>query len=265
MNRDLLNKDKIYENIFPKDLEVLVYESCDSTNSLCRKLIDEKSACLPFLVVSDFQTQGRGRCGKSFYSPKSSGIYMSIATRYDNNTDNYTICAANAVCKAINVVCDIKAQIKWVNDIFVDGKKVCGILCETVLSNEHEKYVICGIGINYYTDYFPEEIKIIAGSLYKSQPEISRAALISEIVNGYFNNLCKPNDEIIEYYKNNSMVIGKQIEFNKNGVAYRGKATDIMTNGNLVVRTKQGDVVLSSGEISLGSRNFVKKLPHSFK
>ena len=157
-----------FNRISKKDLKTIDYstkdslhiKSTDSTNNVARRLceaaVDDFS-----VIIADKQTAGRGRSGKSFYSA-TGGIYMSVIVSEREDVP-YTVCAASAVCKAIRSL-GIDAKIKWVNDIFVNGKKVCGILCEKVATS-HGSKIIIGIGINHSVKSFPAEIQDIAASL----------------------------------------------------------------------------------------------------
>ena len=134
--------------------DIKTYKTLESTNSLL-KLDAEAEAPTGTIVISEEQTKGRGRMGRSFYSPGNTGIYMSILLRpkisaYESLS--ITTCAAVAVAEAIEMNSNKKAEIKWVNDIFVNNKKVCGILTEASLDLENGglRYAILGIGINVF-------------------------------------------------------------------------------------------------------------------
>lgn len=147
-------------------------EEIDSTNNRARALAE--AGCDEWTVVlAESQTAGRGRLGRQFYSPKGGGIYMSVVVRPDcevQYANMLTLAAAAAVVEAIEAVCDIKAQIKWVNDIFVNMRKVCGILTEASVGLEEQRlrYAVVGIGINVAPPPggFPEALADIATSIY---------------------------------------------------------------------------------------------------
>ena len=146
------------------DIEVLYLESVDSTNKeAMRRALDEPTKTA--LIVSNNQTQGKGRLGRSFYSPPDTGIYMSFLFRPKFDVSKsviVTAAAATAVCRSIEKVTGIKCSIKWVNDIYSRGQKVSGILTEAVSGFETGaiEYLIVGIGINCTTVNFPKEANV---------------------------------------------------------------------------------------------------------
>ena len=241
--------------------DVFVFESINSTNAYCKELA-ANGAKHGTVVIADHQTQGRGRLGRDFFSPAGSGLYMSILFRTENlsesNPTTLTIAAGVAVCRAIESLTDKNPQIKWVNDIFLDGKKICGILAEggTSSSGSQLDYVIVGIGLNISTNSFPGKLREIAGSLFPQN--ITRSQFASEILNNMFA-LCKEDNSgsILSEYKHRSLVLGKKISFTKNSETYCGTAIDINNEGNLIVKLGSGNLVtLNSGEISIGSSSF---------
>lgn len=252
---DLLSEESI--NALLSDMEtkpyILVYETVDSTNTLAKKLAVD-GAPSGTVIVAEEQTAGRGRRGNSFFSPKKTGLYMSVIIRPKSDVSDlplYTVCAANAVCSAVEAVSDCKPQIKWVNDIFLGGKKICGILTEATGNFETHMpdSVIIGIGVNLSTEIFPEEISSIAGSLNAGT---GRAKICAEIIRRLMSVLSVCNEENIAFYRAHSLVIGRQIGFTRNGEQYEALAEDIDESGHLVVRLENGDRInLDSGEISV--------------
>jgi len=177
---------KLTTSFIGRELELL--PSIVSTN-LYLKEIDATGISNGFTVIANEQTGGRGRRGRVFHSPGSQGIYLSILLKPDNNQKDIrllTICAAVAVSKAIEKTCDIRADIKWVNDIFCNGKKICGILTEASVTGEVHKIntVIVGIGIN--TGNVPVEVKDIATSIFDATGVTGiRNQLIAEVLNNF--------------------------------------------------------------------------------
>ncbi len=169
-----------------------VYTVTDSTNIRAR---EAALAGKPegFAAVAGSQTAGRGRRGRSFYSPAGTGLYLSLLLRPaalpSRQTLKITTLAAVAACEAVETLSDRKAMIKWVNDIFIDGKKVSGILTEASFSLESDaaEYVILGIGFNILTpgDGFPEEIKDIAGAIFERPQKDIRNRLAAEFINRF--------------------------------------------------------------------------------
>ena len=241
-----------------ENFDIYVLDTVDSTNSYVKKLA-QSGAKNNTIVIANHQTAGRGRLGRTFYSPAHTGLYMSILLCPDDNILDpaaLTVATAVAVCRAVSTLCDKKPQIKWVNDIFVDNKKICGILAEAGTDSGKLSYIIVGIGLNISTEVFPGELNSIAGSL---NTNVSRNVIAGEIINQFdsLRTLCG-KQTLIDEYKSLSLVLGKKISFTKNGDAYHGTAIDINIEGNLVVRLETNEnIVLKSGEISLGSQNFV--------
>lgn len=250
-NNDLISAESIKSKM-SYDIDVIYYPTVDSTNNQCKRfLADGKQGV--FLVTADEQTAGRGRQGKSFYSPAMTGVYFSLVIRPKVSLQNAvtaTTAASVAVCKAIETLTPLKPKIKWVNDVYLNGKKICGILTEAVTNFEEGivDSVIIGIGINVKTIDFPSDINE-AGSLnYK----ISRSALISEITNNLLKIAQGDYKAFIDYYRSHSLVIGERINFIENGKITPATAVAIDETGGLEVELASGErKILRSGEISI--------------
>ena len=239
--------------------EVFVLETVNSTNLYAKELA-QKGAKSGSVVIANHQTAGRGRLGREFYSPENTGLYMSILLHNECtilDPSAITIAAGVAVCRAISTTCNKNPQIKWVNDIFLEGKKICGILAEAGTESGTLSYIIVGIGLNISTEVFPGELKSIAGSL---NTNVSRSIIAGEIIKEFFNLMPQcGGQELIDEYKSLSLILGKKISFTKNGETYFGIATDINIEGNLIVTLdNQETVILKSGEVSLRSETFTK-------
>lgn len=250
-NDDLVSAQSIKIHL-KKDIDVLYFSTVDSTNNYCKRLLaDGRQGA--FLVAADQQTAGRGRQGKSFYSPAGTGIYFSLVIRPETTLQNAvtaTTAASVAVCKAIEKLTDKKPKIKWVNDVYLDGKKICGILTEAITNFEDGTVdsVIVGIGINISTSDFPEEIEG-AGCL---NAQISRSRLVAETVNELMNIAAGDYKSFIDYYRSHSLVIGEKIKFIQNGRVTPATAVSIDETGGLEVELENGErTVLRSGEISI--------------
>ncbi len=232
-----------------EEISVFTYEEIDSTNTEAVRKIREGTK-LPALFVAEKQTAGRGRRGKSFYS--LGGVYMTLAmpSSEEFDTVRLTTKAAVAVAEAIEELTGKRVGIKWVNDIYLDNKKICGILCEAVTDPENGTTVahIVGVGVNLNVKDFPDELLDIAGSLECSR--LSGELLAAKITEKLFKYL-RDGQEYIASYKKRSIVIGKEIRYIKNGAEYTAKALDIDQNGGLLVENPQGTELLTSGEISL--------------
>ena len=155
-------KSEIEKNLINKNILLEILEETTSTNDYIKKSSNLDSA----VVIAKKQTLGRGRLNRTFYSPENKGIYLSILVKPQLETKNsvkITTFTAVAVANAIEKVSGLKTQIKWVNDIFINGKKVCGILAEASQNFKESKldYAVIGIGINLYGKDFPMKLKIL--------------------------------------------------------------------------------------------------------
>ncbi len=272
---DVLSAEGILPHVTRPFMEdrIHVFQSVESTNLTAKKMALD-GADAGTVVIAEEQTKGRGRMGRSFYSPSSSGIYMSFILRPRFDTAKsvlITTAASVAVCKAIEAVTGLECRIKWVNDVYYRDKKICGILTEAVTDFESGQieHIVLGIGINFST-VFPEELSGIAGSLYEEASSnteggkipVSRNRLIAEVINQVLeiNEKLESRDFIPEYRKR-SFVIGKEIliiptglqskEANLSG-GIQATAVDIDEDGGLMVRYADGTTAtLNSGEISI--------------
>lgn len=248
-----------------KDIDIVIYDEIDSTNTEAKRRLYSSDVKDFTVIVADMQKGGRGRTGKSFTSPKGSGVYFSIILHpkdsYDfSYFDLTTVKAAVAVAEGLRESTGKQAEIKWVNDLFLKGKKICGILSELDADFESRsvKSVIVGIGINVNEpkdDSF-KDLKDIAGYI---GTDVIRNEILSSILNAFYeNNYVKSDKEIIDYYKKHSLVIGKDLSFVLNGKKYSAKGVDINDKGNLIVDTGSERLTLSSGEVSIKG-DFYKK------
>lgn len=251
---DVLTAEGIRSNL-PRELKgcpIIILKTVDSTNTYAKKLAAD-GAESGTIVIAEQQTAGRGRRGNSFYSPEKTGLYMSIILRnhqFKDNTDLLTICAGCSVCAAIEKLSDKKPLIKWVNDVYSEGKKICGILSEATADVESGTVdsVVVGIGVNITENHFPKDIQNKAGAL---EIDISRNRLAAEITAQLYRCMSSERGEILGDYKVHSLVLGKQVKFIKNGIDMTGKAVDIGDKGQLIVITEKGKEILNSGEISV--------------
>ena len=262
---DVLDEGGVRKYLKTDGLTLQVYRSISSTNTVL-KAMAEQAAGEGLCLIAGEQTAGRGRRGRSFYSPPDSGIYMSILLRptlHAVDATSITACAAVAVAEAIEHLAPVRAEIKWVNDIYVNGKKVCGILTEASLDCENGlvNYLIVGIGINTRvpTDDYPEELRSIAGPAFGEEaiPELRcrLAAGVLDRLMYYYRNLSeKPwADE----YRRRSFILGKEINILATGKEPEpAVALDLDENFGLIVRTENGELRhLNSGEVSVRQRD----------
>lgn len=233
------------------NFDIRRFKVLDSTSTYLKALAEngEKEGVV---IVSDAQTKGRGRHGKSFFSPDGTGLYMSMLLKPGLSPEKslfITTAAAVALCRAIEALYPHKAKIKWVNDVYINDKKAAGILTEASYNVDGSiKYVILGIGVNISTVSFPKEIEDIAVSLGK---EDLRESLLMSIVSE-FSSLYEalPSLTFFEEYKRRSMLIGREVEILGEKSMF-GTAVDIDGECHLIVELENGETVsLSSGEVS---------------
>lgn len=236
---------------YPIDLRVM--DCIDSTNTEARRAL-QSGTRRPTAFVADQQTAGRGRMGRSFYSPADTGIYCSLLLPMNEvQTDTLSITAVAAVAarRAIVQVTGVQTMIKWVNDLYLGDRKICGILAEASSVGD-ERFLILGVGVNLCTEQFPEEISEIAGSLLAKGNGL-RNRLAATLIAELYEALLRKNDGTwLEEYRANSNVLGRPIRYTEQGRDAFGVAEAIDESGRLLVRQEDGSlVVLASGEISV--------------
>lgn len=240
------------------DCAVTVFDTVTSTNIIAKEQAAQ-GAPHGTSVIAMHQTNGRGRRGRSFASA-GDGIYLSIVLRPNTDYSHaplITTAAAVAVSDAIAEVCKIECQIKWVNDLFYNGKKICGILTEAVTDIESGAIdsVVVGIGVNFRgkTEDLPEEIQNIAGFLFADKATATRNDLACAIIQNVLRETARLEERtFIESYKNRCFILGKEIEFIYGGKAVLGTAVDVDENCGLkVVLDSCEEILLQAGEVSV--------------
>lgn len=214
-----------------------------------------------YTVIALNQTNGKGRRGRSFYSPSDTGLYMSLLLRpyqYSaRQATKLTTIAAIAACEAIEKVSGETAEIKWVNDVYVEGKKVSGILTEAsiALENGFLEYAILGIGINVSPpkDGFPHNLDNVAGTIFRKPQGDGKNKLAAEFLNSFMTYYSTPeNQNLVDNYRKRSFVIGRKIQVISVDSCKLATALDIDDNYCLVVEYEDGKIEhLFSGEISV--------------
>lgn len=259
---DVLSEEGIRLELFGdrQKFPIKVYKTLDSTNVETKRLALE-GAPHGLTIIAEEQTNGKGRLGRSFYSPPGTGIYMSILLKPELEGADVvlvTTAASVAVCRGARRVLGLEPQIKWVNDVYLGDKKICGILTEAISDFEMGKIdtVVVGIGINYRTDVFPDEIKDKAGSVAAGK-NVPRNVLVAAVLNEFwdiYENITER--EFMGEYRRCSNVIGKEVRFLEKNIWREGKALDIDDDGGLVVECMDEDGhpvtrTLHTGEITL--------------
>ncbi len=236
--------------------KIIFLDEVDSTNiyaaNLCRN-----SENIPFAVVSDFQTKGSGRMGRTFHSPKGSGIYMTyiLSTENVETLNLITSAAGLAAAEVLEKECGVSTSIKWPNDILISSKKVCGILTKLITENGKIRFALIGIGVNVLNEKeaFPEEIKCIATSLkIETGKDFNKKKITEKIIenlNEIFLNKKYNEKEIVELVKKRSEMIGKKVFVKSENKEFF--AVDISPDGGLVVLDREEKKIIHSGEVEL--------------
>jgi len=245
---------------YPIETEkVRVFSSIPSTNTMAKEMA-ECGAPEGTVIIAEKQTHGRGRHNRLFHSPDKSGLYMSIVLRPSlapSDTLLITTLAAVAVSEAIELLTHRATQIKWVNDVFLDGKKVSGILTEASFQADTGRidYVVLGIGVNVYMpeNGFPAEINNIAGSLFHTAIPHGRcrlAAYILERFYHYFQSIEKK--EFLEPYRQKNFLLERKIDVIGGNSIYPATVLGINDDFTLKISLSDGQTKnLSSGEVSV--------------
>lgn len=254
---DILSSKVIKNNMlkYADKFNFIIHKTVASTNIIARELAIN-GAESGTVVIAEEQTSGYGRNGKSFFSPYGTGIYMSIILNLKKekkifNSSFITTAAAMAVSKSIEEISNENTQIKWVNDVFINGKKVCGILTEGAFSFEDGKldYAVIGIGVNvnFPKDGFPKELKNIAASINSKNNANSNtksdirnilvAKILENLYDYYFNDV-----NFYEEYKKRSFLIGKKVSININNKEHIVKVLDIDKTFALVAKFQDGKI-----------------------
>ena len=260
-NTDVLSSEgvKKYLSESAKELDVKVYKVVESTNNTLKECANA-GAPEGTVIISGEQTKGKGRLGRTFFSPSDTGLYMSILLRPEMTASDaikITTAAAVSVAEAIEKVSGINPDIKWVNDVYINGKKVCGILTEASFSMENGglEYAVLGIGVNAYEpeNGFPEEIKDVAGAVFRKRENDMRNRLAAEILNSftyYYKTLERGG--YYESYRKRLMWKGERINVIRGDKKTPAVMIDVDKDCRLKVRYDDGrEDYISTGEISI--------------
>lgn len=249
--RPLLRQPEVY---------LKLYQETDSTNRAAKQAAIAGEAGHGSVILACGQSCGRGRRGRSFYSPSQAGLYLSVILQPQGNLREsllLTTEAAVAVYKAVRKITGIELDIKWVNDLYYKGKKVCGILTEAITDFESGEiqYAVVGIGLNLYEEEggYPPELRGIAGGLYRNQREaegVNRNRLAAEIVNCLLDETREL--KLLPEYLDRNMIPGHRIQILDGQQSRSAYAVAICQDGRLKVREEDGsETLLAYGEISV--------------
>ena len=262
VSTDILSIQGVEKYLNPEHsyIELEILSDIGSTNDYLREKAAQGKG-EGYAVVAGAQTRGKGRTGRSFYSPADTGIYLSLLLRPKDcgpaQAVKFTTMAAVAACEAIENVSHRSPQIKWVNDIYIDGKKVSGILTEASVSLENGslEYVLLGIGINVYPPEkgFPQELRETAGSVFQERKSDGKNQLTAGFLNRLMEIYTKEETgEYAEEYRKRSMVLGKRIQILTPEGEKGARALEIDKDCRLLVEYEDGNrELLRAGEIRI--------------
>lgn len=241
---------------------VIYHDSIPSTNDLAKQLAKD-GAAEGTIVIAKEQTAGRGRMGRSFHAPAGLGLYFSLILRPQCPAPqllHLTCAAAVASCDAVKECCGIQPQIKWINDLVIDGKKLGGILTELSVNSKTGlvDWAVIGVGINccHKTEDFPPELQNTATSLLLSTgnsvlPEHLAGCLLRSF-HQMKDTLLTCTDEIMDNYRKNCITLSQQIVFIRGEEKRYGTALRVENDGGLTVLFDDGQVqTVQSGEVSI--------------
>lgn len=265
---DIMSTERVAEYLPPalrSRLNLSLLGEVTSTNELMKE--EAKSAAPEGRVIIAFsQTHGKGRLGRTFFSPGGSGLYISVLLRPKMPAAKalmITAAAAVAVAEAVEKISGKAAGIKWVNDIYIDGRKLCGILTEASMNIEGGAldYAVLGVGINVYSPAggFPDELKEKACCLLETEERGAKERIAAEVLTRFFKlyddiNLPAQSDshpKFLSEYKRRSVLTGKEVTVVRSGKEETALALSIDDDCRLIIRTAEGDLPLSSGEVSV--------------
>lgn len=250
----MLNRDRIVSQLNTDTyVQGLILGDCvDSTNAKVKEMALH-GAAEGVTMIADTQTGGRGRRGRTFHSPEG-GLYLSTLLRPGADTDpgRITCYAAVAAARAMESLCHLTVDIKWVNDLYLHGRKVAGILAEGVLAPDGTlSAVVLGIGINV-GGVLPAELDAIATTLAAQGATLRREDLAAAFLNEWERVYTAPHHRaVMEEYRRRNIVIGRPVTVVQGNCTYPATAMAITDGGHLLVTTPDGERELTSGEVSL--------------
>ena len=259
-NNNIYNREEIKFKLLDRIKDVVYFDKIDSTNEYAKKYAIEHTQ-KDILVVANTQSMGKGRLGRAWVSPKDTGIWMSLILKPNllpRDASKITQIASSAILTAFKEITDLDVFVKWPNDIIINGKKVAGILIEMNTEIDAINHLIVGIGINVNTKEFPDEISDVATSLYiEDNKKYDRIEIISKILKWfyyYYDKLIIENDfsEVLDLNVKKSITLNKDVIIIKNGVKFEVFAEHLNSEGELVVKHKDGRYeTVFSGEVSV--------------
>ena len=241
--------------------QLVILDTVDSTNTFAKTLADQ-GAPHGTIIISDHQTGGKGRRGRSFSSPKGMGIYLSVILRYDVPPDrlmHLTCIVAEAVRRAILDACGLETGIKWTNDLVCNKKKLCGILTElsVVAETGLTDYVVCGAGVNcsQLPENFPPDVAAMATSLRQLVGPVDRCTVAAAMIRQLHlaaQQLLEAPEDWMSGYRQHCITIGQDVKILRGDETTFAHVDDMDSQGALLVTLADGTKkTVFSGEVSV--------------
>ncbi|WP_300409202.1 biotin--[acetyl-CoA-carboxylase] ligase [Lagierella sp.] len=253
-----ISSQDILKYVKEKNVTLEVLDETPSTNEYLKALA-LKGESEFYTIIAHRQSSGKGRNGKSFHSPKNTGVYLSMLLRPSFGLEkslNITTATAVAVSKTIEKTTLKKTSIKWVNDVFIGDRKVSGILTEGAMDLETRNlsHVVLGVGVNLFKpkSNFPKDINDKAGYILEDYDAKFKEKFIGELIDSiiyHYRHL--DSKEIYEYYREKSYLKGRVVEFLYNGKLLRGRVLDIDKDFFLVISTNNKVLSLYTGSVNV--------------
>lgn len=250
------DNNKLSSELIEYNGRIIVLDETDSTNNYAKNLASH-GAEHGTVVLAESQTLGKGRMGRTFVSPKEKGLYMSVIIRPDFSLEFsplITSAVSVAVAESVEQLADCHTQIKWVNDVYINDKKICGILTEASLGLEYNSldYAVVGIGINVLSHDFGELNSTVTSIQWETGERVSRNKLCGTVLKNIELHLLGITEKAhLSEYRRREMLTGNLISANIGNEKITGKALGIDDNANLIVQTDSGIRTLVSGEANL--------------
>lgn len=234
--------------------KLIQLEEVDSTNEYAKKLVVQEDNRGPYVIIADHQTRGKGRLGRLWESPRGMGLWMSIILKSGRSHEEMAwtnFMVSVTVCETLRELTRLPLELKWPNDILINGKKICGILMETVNKNR-EVFLIIGIGININQQNFPEPLDSTATSLFiETQTVWDRWIILAKIISRFDDNNANLSPEIITRWKSLSGMLGHRVTVVQGNHTFEAIATDIAKDGALVVERNGRTEKLYAGDVHI--------------
>lgn len=235
-----------------------LFDTIDSTNT-CAKALAEAGTEEGFVVVTEYQTSGKGRLGRSWKADPEKNLLFSVLLRPKVRKESsglLTFYAAMAVARAVESLTGSKVECKWPNDLLINGKKICGILIENALENEHIEYSVVGIGLNVNQKSFAKEIGHKATSIANElNVELDRTKLLKTILVEIDKLYVQVKEEkyhlILKEWNDRCSMYGKMVSVQQGKITWSGIAKELSPDGGLVIETQNGLHTVHAGDVTL--------------